>query len=160
MGLLLISLYLLRAETDRAAQAAGQRAQSEQKLHQAQSVQNGLRQMAAVAGEPPLMSLDRELAEALLMLERNRAMNMIEFINLNTVKAQSSRDALPLDGMSTQLGETDGSVRSVELRLKANYHDYMGLKRFLGGINTRPVSVRRLKVNTTSFEMDLLVLGI
>lgn len=159
-ALLLISIYFLRSGTERATVAAGRRAQSEQQLHQAQTVQEGLRHAVAGAHEKPLVSLDRELAETLLMLEQNRAVNLIEFSSLSTAKAQASRDAMPLDGMSSPLGQTDNSVRSVELHIKANYHDYMGLKRFLGAISTRPVAIRKLKVNTTSVEMDLLVLGV
>lgn len=159
-ALLITSIYVLRSGTERAAEAAGRRAQSEQQLKQAETVQKGLRHAVAGAHEKPLLSLDRELAETLLMLEQNRAVNMLEFSSLNTTKAQASRDAIPLDGISSPLGQTDNSVRSVDLFIKANYHDYIGLKRFLSSISKRPVAIRKLKVNTTSVEMNLLVLGI
>ena len=155
--LLVASSYALKGQLAHAENAAAKREQAEQLFRQAQATQGGLQH--AVNGTP-LMSLDRELAEALLMLERNRAANVIEFVNLGTTKLQAARDAQPIDGLTSPLGQTDGSVRSIELHLKGIYHDYDGLKRFLAALATRPIAVRSLKVTSNSFETDLLVLGV
>ncbi|PRP68804.1 hypothetical protein BUE93_20370 [Chromobacterium amazonense] len=155
--LLFASGWGWRALADQARAAQGRLQEATRLEQQAAAIADALPK--GKPGARPLRSLDRELADVILHIERARAANQIEISSLASSKAGVAREAQPLQGLADPLPQTDGAVRGMTLKLKGSYRQYAGLQRFLASFAPYPVALRRLKVTEEAMEADLFIIG-
>jgi hypothetical protein len=109
---------------------------------------------AVLRGRETAPVLDRAVEETVFTLQHAKLDDRITVSTLATGTGTNARTAL----QPISVGGTD--LLSVPVNVRGTYADYAGLTDYLATVRKLPVSLTRLKIEGTSFELSLTVFGI
>jgi len=111
---------------------------------------------AILHGGETAVVLDRAVEETVYTLQHAKLEDRVMVSTLATGTMAKSAGHTTLQAMP--VGGTD--LLSVSVNVRGTYADYAGLTDYLTTVRKLPVSLTRLKIEGTAFELSLTVFGI
>jgi hypothetical protein len=111
---------------------------------------------AVLHGHETAHVLDRAVEETVFTLQHAKLEDRVTLSTLATGTMSKSAGHTTLQSLS--VGGTD--LLSVAVNVRGTYADYAGLTDYLATARKLPVSLTRLKIDGTAFELSLTVFGI